>query len=239
MENSIPSSGLVLLVHPLELSCAFIRSNIFYLKSLYSSSIIDKTYLFFRTHTLELDTEMLSSDNLNSLDISHNQCVYFDMSKLIYNKNFEKSLIVQCLRKIEAIFQKKQVPIFASIRDNLLCNDYLYLISKAIIISSIDYKTSIEERFSEPNIPFNVSIISKPGSGKLEVDDRFEFSTSEGFKIKNFAKTGCDSDIISSKSCFNMELKKSDEQTNISEAKIFVEDSDRDSENEMEADADF
>lgn len=200
--------------------------------------------LFFRTRTIELDIETLLSDNLNSLDISLHQSVYFDMNKLIYTKSFEKSSTLKCLRKIEAIFQKKQVPIFASISDNLLCNDYLYLISKAIIISSIDSKTSPEERFSEPNTSFLVSILSKPGSGKLEIDDRFEFSIHEGIKFKSVANKASDSDNASFKSnvpisTFNMERKKPDDHKNISEAKIFVEDSDRDSENEMEADADF
>ena len=182
---------------------------------------------------------MLLSDNLNSFAIGHHQSVYFDMSKLIYAQSFEKSETLKCLRKIEAIFQKKHVPIFASIRDDLLCNDYLYLISKAIVISPLESKISFEERFAEPNTRFTVSIISKPGSGKLEVDDRFEFSVSGGFRIKTVENKKVNSDDTLSRndpiSTFNMERKK----PNISEAKIFVEDSDRDSDNEMEADADF
>lgn len=200
--------------------------------------------MFFRTRTIELDTETLLSDTLNSLDISLHQSVYFDLSKLLYTKNFEKSSILKCLRKIETVFQKEQVPIFASISENLLCNDYLYLISKAIIVSSINAKTCFEERFSEPNTPFTVSILSKPGSGKLEIDDRFEFRIHEGFKIKTVVNKASDLDNSSSKSnlpisTFKLERMNSEEQRNISEAKIFVEDSDRDSENEMEADADF
>lgn len=181
---------------------------------------------------------------MNSFDIDNHQSVFFDFSKLIYAKNFEKSDTLKCIRKIENIFQKKKVPIFASIRDNLLCNEYFYVISKAIIISPTESKISFEERFAEPNNLFSVSILSKPGSGKLEVDDRFEFSISEGFRIKTIQNkiSNCDDGLSKANvpiSTFNMERKKTNEQTNGSEAKIFVEDSDRDSENEMEADADF
>lgn len=182
---------------------------------------------------------MFLSDNLNSFDIGHHQSVYFDMTKLIYAQNFEKISTLKCLRKVEIIFQKKHVPIFASIRDNLLSNDYLYLVSKAIIISPKESKICFEERFAEYNTPFNVSILSKPGSGKLEVDDRFEFSVSEGFRIKSVEYETLSSDGALSRndpiSTFSAEFKN----PNISEAKIFVEDSDRDSDDEMDADADF
>ena len=187
---------------------------------------------------------MLSKDNLDQLDLSQFQSVYFDFTKLIYIKNFEKDSALNSLRKIEAMIQKKQVPVFALIRDDLLCNEYLYVTSKAVIISALESKICAEERFAEPNTPFPVSILSKPGSGKLEIDDRFEFSINEGFKIRKVQnKTSRIDDTSSSPnfptSTFNMERKKVNDQGNISEAIVFVEDSDRDSENEMEADADF
>ena len=146
------------------------------------------------------------------------------------------------LCKIESTVFKKQIPIFASIRNTLLCNEYLYLISKAVILSESECKIGSEERFAEPTSLIHVSILSKPGSGKLEVDDRFEFNISEGFKIRTIKNNAINLDESLSFrpiSTFNMERKNPGENVKFSDAKIFVEDSDRDSDNEMEADADF
>lgn len=145
------------------------------------------------------------------------------------------------LRKIESSILKKQIPVFASLRNTLLCNEYLYLISKAVIISDAESTIVSEERFAEHRSSIHVSILSKPGSGKLEVDDRFEFNFSEGFKIRAIKNKAHNFDETTSRPIFtfSMEQKNPSEQVKFTGAKIFVEDSDRDSDNEMEADADF
>lgn len=145
------------------------------------------------------------------------------------------------LRKIESSILKKQIIVFASLRNTLLCNEYLYLISKAVILSESESEIVSEERFAEPSSSINVSILSKPGSGKLEVDDRFEFDFYEGFKIRTVKSKALNLGETPGRpsSTFNMERKNPNEHVKFTDAKIFVEDSDRDSDNEMEADADF
>ena len=140
------------------------------------------------------------------------------------------------------MMQKKQYPFFAFLRSDLLGNELLYTLPKALIISEVSQDNlSPEERFAEPNIIYPVSVLTKPGSGKLELDDRFEFTIQEGFKVKT-ADFKQAAEILSSQSkmpisTFNLESKKS--RTDVFEAKILVEDSDRDSEDEMEADSNF
>ena len=152
----------------------------------------------------------------------------------------EKSQVMSLLRGIENLILKRQVPIFASIRIDLLSNEYLYHVSKSIILSENKSNLTLEERFIESNEPHLVSILTKPGSGKLELDDRYEFTISDGFAIKKTEANTCDLSPSHSNvpaSTFILDSKKY--QPNSSETMIVVEDSDIDSEGEMDADSNF
>ncbi len=177
-------------------------------------------------------------ENINYIEIPHCQVALVDLTKLIYLNNFETKHVISSLRKIESILQKRQLPVFLCIRNDLLSNDYFFSISKSVIITGNEKCSTFEERFIEHHESYSVSILTKPGSGKTELDDRFEFTFADGFKFKKQNNNGLnsfDSDLTQSKA--PLSTFKSD--PSLSEARILVEDSDRDSEDEMEADSNF
>lgn len=239
MDVSIPNSGLILLVHPFEISGSCVQKHICSIKSWYLNIVLMQMYLLFRQYVVELDYHDITQIDTNMLDLQQASVAFFDLTSLIYHHNFSKSSVLTLLRKIESAIQKQKIPVFASLRNNLLCNEYLYLIQKAVIFSDIETSVSPEERFSEsPNV-LSVSILSRPGSGKLEIDDRFEFCISNGFTYKKLNPTSVVLGSACPVSTFNLDRKPTGENTANSEAKILVEDSDRDSEDEMEADSNF
>lgn len=188
-----------------------------------------------RIKTVDLNSvELFYNENLKDFIIPDCQAGFFDLSSLFYLYNFDKNRLLLFLRNFESILQKKQCPVFAFLRQDLLGNEILYTLHKAVIISDIDRNNSSpEERFAEPNGIYPASILTKPGSGKLELDDRFEFTIQEGFKNKiNGRNQTKGSDSHSELSVSNINFASI-------EAKILVEDSDRDSEDEMEADSNF
>lgn len=169
------------------------------------------------------------------------QAAFFDLSSisyLIYDENYSLS---SYLRNFELLMQKKKYPVFAFLRSDLLKNELLYIVHKAIIFSDFDSeKKLIEEKFADSKSSYTVSVLNKPGSGKLELDDRFEFSSQNGFKIRkdnanNLSKA--ESNILPSIPSFN--ISSSNDQMSSFQATILVEDSDRDSEDEMDADSNF
>lgn len=198
-----------------------------------------RLYLVFRQNFLELDTHVLENGDINFSNPQQANAAFFDITTVIYLHNFSKSNVLNYLRKIDAVLQKQKVPVFLFLRNSLLCNEYLYLIHKAVIISNTESNISSEERFAEPSDLFAVSILSKPGSGKLEIDDRFEFCVSNGFILKKIAPIILSSSASNPLSTFNINHKNTGNISNDTEARILVEDSDRDSEDEMEADSNF
>lgn len=180
---------------------------------------------------------MITKENLITFEIPQCQVAFLDLTKIIYLKNFVNRDIISIIKKIESLIQKRQVPLYAFIRNDLLCNDYFYNVTKAVIISKNENFHTTEERFTEYNQTYSVSILTRPSSGKIELEDRFEFSTAAGFMPKKSNTTTLSSQNIIPMSTFN--LDKKGPQSNLSKATIVVEDSDRDSEDEMEADSNF
>lgn len=195
--------------------------------------IINIFNITFRQNLVELDAFVLEKYDTRSSNFQLDSAAFFDLSAVVYFHNFSKCTVLDLLRTIDALAQKRKIPIFAFLRNSMLCNEYFYLIHKAIIITSTESKVASEERFTEPSDIFPVSILSKSGSSKLEIDDRFEFSISNGFVLKKFET------IKFSGSDFDSDCKNVGNLGNNTEARILVEDSDRDSEDEMEADSNF
>lgn len=188
-----------------------------------------------RNNTVEIDPETFLKNNLNSLNLSLYQAAFFDLSKLIYSKNLDKIEVSLVLRKFGILLQKNHFPVIALVRSDLLNNEHLYLISKAVIISDIKYNDRTEERFADSNIIYVTSILSKSGSGKLEIDDNFEFYLAGGFRRKKIESLNLLSNVQASISILN----NFENHCKTSVAMIVVEDSDRDSEDEMTADLNF
>lgn len=197
---------------------------------------------FFRTNVIELEINLLLKNTPDILDVPQCQAFFFNMNKLIYLNNFEKLICISALRKLDTIAQKSRNPVFACIRQDLVSNEYLFYISKAIIISKDENISVLEEKFTEHSDPYLVSILTRPSSGRLEIDDRFEFTISDGLKVKRMNTTILnlnESTLSESKTSglkFNLGTKT---EIYVPDALILIEDSDRDSEDEMEADSNF
>ena len=201
--------------------------------------------MHFRLNTVDLNIhELYHSDSLMNLIVSDCQAAFMDLTVAFYLFELDKSALISFLLKLESKLQKTQYPVFAFLRHDILGNDLLYNFSKAVIISESNHSNSFsEERFAESSCNYPVSILTRPGSGKLELNDQFEFNIQDGFKIKINSITKKEAYISSSShysmpiSTFNLDSKK--DQPDSTNAKILVEDSDRDSDDEMEADSNF
>lgn len=175
---------------------------------------------------------------MKNFTIPECQAGFIDLSSVFYLYNHDKNRLLSFLRKFEYIVQKEKFLVFAFLRQDLLGNEILYTLHKAVIISEIDRdNSSPEERFAEPSGIYPASILTKPGSGKLELDDRFEFTIQEGFKIKS--NNGHNQTKGSYSHSELPVLNPKIDRPSSFEAKILVEDSDRDSDDEMEADSNF
>ena len=172
---------------------------------------------------------------MNSLNLSPYQAAFFDLTKLIYSKNSDKIDVSLVLRKFGILLQQNHFPVVDLVRSDLLSNEHLYLISKAVIISDIKDNDKTEERFADSNIFYNTSILSKSRSGKLEIDDNFEFNLTGGFRRKKIESLN----LLSNVQAPINNLNNFENHCKTSVAMIVVEDSDRDSEDEMAADLNF
>lgn len=133
------------------------------------------------------------------------------------------------LVKLSGCIEKKNLIICASLRNDFICNDFVYLVPRIILIETENSIKTIESEyhFSEVSSHYNVSIMSKSGSSKLEIDERYSFSQSTGFELQKLS--GKQSDPIEA-SGSNLQKKS---------ATIFVEDSDGDVEDDLDADSNF
>lgn len=183
-------------------------------------------------------------NNLNLPSFSLFHAAFFDLTRLIYCKNLKKIKLLHFLRQINILFEKIHLPVIALIRTDLMDNEFMFLFPKAVIISDRNYYDRPEERFSDSIDYYSSSILSKSGSGKLEIDDGFEFNITQGFRHKKFDNqynimTEDSFNRLSDTQTSISIFKKSEKRCKFSESLIVIEDSDRDSGDEMEADSNF
>lgn len=159
--------------------------------------------------------------------------ILLDLSKIFYFLDGRDTDMFNTMKKLNDYFSKSSIPVFGFLRNELMRNEYLILTHKLMIFSGSSVS---EEKFSCFNDSVPVSIFCKSSSGKFEIDDRFEFNVLIGF----MAAVKKADPVVTTQvpvSTFNLDYSKT--RNNENNAMILVEDSDRDSENELEADSDF
>lgn len=152
---------------------------------------------------------------------------FFDLTKLIYSKNLNRNVVMNTLRKFDFLCKTTKASAFASVRFDIFCNEFIYIVPKIIIISEDASCNIIEEKWSESNMIYNVSVVSR-AAGKVEIDDRNEFGTKIGFR----SRAGILNHHTSSNNIPEKRVK-------VSEPLILIEDSDRDSDDDLDADSNF
>ena len=156
----------------------------------------------------------------------------FDLTKEFYLNGFNITETMLLIRKLDSIASEKKIHLVLALRQDLLSNQFLYLVPRVLQFFSPDTVGVPEEMFSRSNKSYPVSLMAKAGSSRLEVEDRLEFTLQNGFAFK----AGTAKPVMkNSQSSVDVDMSN----TASGEAIILVEDSDRDSEDEMEADADF
>lgn len=146
----------------------------------------------------------------------------------MYLNGFDINNTIKLIKNLEKLSNERNVHTLIAIRHDLLSNEYMLHVPRVLAVHPDTEGTGNEEQFSRMSKSYPVSFMYKAGSSKLEVEDRLHYSLREGFAFKIDSKL----QAIQSSNDFG-------EMSPSSEAIILVEDSDRDSEGEMEADADF
>ncbi len=153
----------------------------------------------------------------------------FDLTHAALLNGFNITKMMHLLKSLESLALEMNLHLFLSLRHDLLSNEYLFYIPRVLAIQPDSSTTSSEEQFSRNSKIYSVLFMYKASSSKLEVEDRLQFSLSSGFSFKT----------ISNSIKTATHIPHMTELNDSSEAMILVEDSDRDSEGEMDADADF
>lgn len=158
--------------------------------------------------------------------------ILFDLTHSIYQNDFKLEKILQLVKLLEKISNEKRVHVFLAIRFDLLSNEYLYLVPRVLAIHPDSTVVGNEELISRLPKTYPVSFMYKATSSKLEIENRLLFSLTSGFCFKSESGGKVLQPVSNADSEMNLNIPRN-------EAMILVEDSDRDSEDEMEADADF
>ncbi len=155
--------------------------------------------------------------------------ILFDLTHYAYLAGFNTQKMMQNIKILERLSVEKRAHVFLALRHDLLSNEYLYHIPRVLAIQPDSLNAGNEEQFSRVSNNYSVLFMYKSSSSKLEVEDRLQFSLSSGFSFKAAGQQA-----KSPAPYFSAH-----EMNHSNEAMILVEDSDRDSEGEMDADADF
>lgn len=167
--------------------------------------------------------------------------MHIDLTREMYAENMNIDALTYRVRKVNQLANERKLLVFASIRSDLMRNELLYISQKAVQIASPEMSTDAEEHAFDSSLAFPVSTLTKSGASRLEIDDRHEFSQRNGFSLRKKHSPRLESRDTPGvpTTTFKLDFEATGRISDAGVPMIIVEDSDADSEDDLDADLDF